>query len=423
MHKSRAAAPLATAALLGGLLAGLSASPAAAQESNPYFIGLSQTISHDTNLLRLSTRQAAPAGFSKSDTSSTTALIAGIDQPFGRQRFYGNVSLRASRFDRNKVYDNDGYTALAGLDFATIERISGTISAGANRGLSRFNTEEIGLLTDKNVESVESLGATVRVGVVTEYTVEVSANHRRVDNSLDDDRVRARNFRQNAASLGLRWRPSPDFNVGLALRGSQGTYPEFRRTQTGFQADEFDRQDVDLTVFYRPSGASRLELRLSEGKTEYDLATQRNFSGLTGSLAWRWQATGKVLLDTRYTRDTGQDSYAIAFFGVPGTSDYSRTSDRLSLRAEWAASAKLAFDAGLAHVDRKLVRTIDNPFFTSDATGREKVSTLTLGGRWAPVRWARLGCNVESIRRSGSGTLGSDLKGESYGCYGQFTLQ
>jgi len=423
MKPSRAAAPFALFTLSALALCGLLAAPATAQESNPYYIGLSQTLTHDTNLLRLTTRQAAPAGFSKSDTSSTTALIAGIDQPFGRQRFYGNVSLRANRFDKNKVYDNDGYTVSTGLDFSTVERVSGTISASANRGLSRFNTEEIGLLTDKNVESVESLGATVRVGVVTEYTVEVSANHRRVDNSLDDDRVRARNFRQDTASVGLRWRPSPDLNVGLALRGSQGTYPEFRRTPTGYQADQFDRQDVDFTVFYRPSGVSRLDLRLSEGKTEYDLATQRNFSGLTGNLTWRWQATGKVALFTSYTRDTGQDSYAISFFGVPGTSDYARTSDRLALKAEWAFSAKVAFEAGLAHTDRKLVRTIDNPFFPSDASGREKVSTLTLGGRWAPVRWALLGCNIESIRRSGSGTLGSDLKAESYGCYGQFTLQ
>ncbi|MBX3600262.1 MAG: hypothetical protein KF863_06540 [Rubrivivax sp.] len=420
MNPSRAAAPFATLALLAG---GLLAVPAAAQENSPYYIGLSQTLSHDTNLLRLGKRQAAPAGFSKSDTSSTTALIAGIDQPFGRQRFYGNVSLRANRFDKNKVYDNDGYTASVGLDFSTIERISGSLSASANRGLSRFNTEEIGLLTEKNVESVESVGATVRVGVVTEYTLEVSGSHRRVDNSLDDDRVRARNFRQDTASVGLRWRPSPDLNVGLALRGSKGTYPEFRRTATGFEVDRFDRQDVDLTAYYRPSGASWFNLRLSEGKTEYDLATRRNFSGLTGTFAWNWQPTGKLLLETRYTRDTGQDSYATSFFGAPATTDYSRTSDRFTLKAEWAASAKLLFEAGLSHADRDLVRTIDNLFLPSDARGRQKSSALTLGGRWVPARWVQLGCSIESIRTNSSGTLGNDLKGESYACYGQFTLQ
>lgn len=421
MSPSRATRPFAQTLAL--LACGLLAAPAAAQENNPYYIGLSQTFTHDTNLLRLTTRQAAPTGFSKSDTTSTTALIAGIDQPFGRQRFYGNVSLRANRFDQNKVYDNDGYTLSAGLDFSTIERVSGSVYASANRGLSRFNTEEIGLLTEKNVESVETVGATVRVGVVTEYTIELSANHRRVDNSLDDDFVRARNFRQDTASVGLRWRPSPDLSVGLALRGSKGTYPEFRRTTTGYEADRFDRQDVDLSVTLRPSGVSRLDLRLSEGKTEYDLATQRNFSGLTGSLSWRWQASGKLALFTTYTRDTGQDSYATSFFNAPATADYSRTSDRISVKAEWAFSAKVAFDAGVSHIDRTLVRTIDNPFFPVDATGRTKSTLLSLGGRWAPVRWAQVGCSIDNERRSGSGQLGSDLRAERYSCYGQFTLQ
>jgi hypothetical protein len=400
--------------------------PAAAQDASPYYIGVTQTFTHDTNLLRLTTNQAAPAGLSKSDTVSSTALIAGLDQPIGRQRLYGNLSVRANRFDKNRIYDNEDYTLSAGLDFATIERISGSLFASANRGLSRLNSVELGLLTDKNLESTETYGGVVRVGVVTRWTFELSGNHRRVDNSLDDDRVRSRNFRQDTASAGVRWRPSPDLHVGLAARGSRGTYPEFRRTLTGFQADRFEREDVDLTVFYRPSGLSQLNLRLSNGKTEYDLATQRNFSGVTGKLDWRWQATGKVTLSTSYARDTGQDTVAgVDRFNLPVTSDYSRVTDRFALRADWAATAKLAFDARVAHGDSEVVRTFGSVLvpIPVTATGREKTTTLSLGGRWAPVRWAQLGCGIDSERRNGSGTLGTDLRGETYSCYGRFTLQ
>ncbi len=413
------------AAPLSVLLAGCLLSTSAIAQSSPYYIGVSQTLSHESNLLRLSTRQVAPAGYSKSDTLSSTALVAGLDQPIGRQRLYGSARLRADRFNNNKIYDNEGYTLSGGLDFSTIERISGSVYASANRGLSRFNTEEIGLLTDKNEESVELVGANLRVGVVTAYTFEVSGSHRRVDNSLDDDRVQARNFRQDSASVGVRWRPSPSFNLGVSLRGSKGTYPQFRRTlDGGYQADRFERQDVELTMGLQPSGNSRLDLSVSDGKTEFDLATQRDFSGLTGSLSWRWQATGKLVVHSRYTRDTGQDSYAgVGVFNLPVTTDYSRTTDILSVGVQWAYSAKVAFDASTSHTDRRLVRTIDNLLFPSNATGRDKVSALKVGGRWTPVRWAQVGCSVEGQRRNGSGQLGSDLRAETYSCFGQFTLQ
>lgn len=399
--------------------------PAAAQLSSPYTLGVSQSITTDSNLLRLSNGQAAPAGYSRSDTVSTTALIGGIDQAIGRQRVYGSATLRANRLSRNRIYDNEGYALAAGLDWSTVNRLSGSVSASANRSLGSLNSEEIGLVTRKNLETIEQLNAGFRLGLVTRYSAELNLGHRRVRNSLDQRSVQARDFTQDTASLGLRWQPSTLTRLGAALRLTRGSYPRFDVAADGsFIEDSFERQDIDLTARYQPTGPSAFELRISLGDTRYDRATQRDFSGVTGAFSWNWQATGKLRFVTRLNRDTGQESYAVQIFNVVGTSDYSRVNTTLALQADYQVSAKIALTASVLGFDRDLVRTLPpNLFFPTDLRGTERGQVVSLGARWAPLRSTLFGCDLSNDRRNGSGQLATDLRSDRLGCYAQLSLQ
>lgn len=419
-HAPHAARSLASAAALA-----LMCSSTAFAQSSPYYVGGAVTYLHDSNLLRLADGAVAPVDYSKADSVLSTALLAGLDQSFGRQRAFGNLTLRSNRYSSNSLYNNESYAVSGGLDWSTAERLSGQVSASASRNLSSFNLQEIGLLSQKNQESSQGLETTVRVGLVTEYSLEASAGHREIKNSLDDARVQARNYTQDNLSLGMRWRPSPDTVVGLGVRATQGRYPRFRAiSATEYEADRFKRQEVDLSFWHRPSGASSVDLRLSTGKTTYDLATQRDFSGLTGSLGWNWVVSSKVTLSTRLSHETGQDSYAVTtFFGTPGTADYSRVNTALRIKADYAVSAKVGLSLALSTSDRDIVRTLDDVFGPREATGRERYDTVSLGARWVPMRSVQVGCDVAQDKRRGSGALGTDLSASTYSCFAQFTLQ
>lgn len=410
----------------------LHAAPAGAQ-SSPWSIGLAQTLGHESNLLRLGNGAATPEGFSRSDTVSSTALVAGLDQPVGRQRLFGNLTLRDNRFDRNDFYDNRSHAFTLGLDWSTVERLSGLLRASSNRALAGINSTEVGLLRQKNLERTDNVDALVRVGLVTEYTAELGLARRKVDNSLDNPVLQARQFEQDTASLGLRWQPSDRTSLGVALRHNQGRYPQFQRDPLSgeFQADRFKSTDLDLNAVLLPSGASRIELRLSQGRTRYDLNQQRNFDGGTGSLKWNWTATGKTRLVSSVVRERGQDSYALTFFdgtpgGAAGSADYSRVTDSLRLRLDHDASAKIALFAALSGVERKIVRTVSvegAPPDEAPPSGRERAVFFSLGLRWAPTRSVQLGCEAGHEDRRGSGPLGQSLRSASASCYGQFTLQ
>lgn len=403
-----------------GLASGL-----ARAETSPWFLGLSQTQTRDANVLRLAEGQDTPDGYSRADTIRTTALLAGLDQSFGRQRAYGTLNLRNSRYVGNPRFDNTNYSAQLGLDWATVGRVSGSVNAFAARNLQNFSANVFTPELAKDLETTRSVGGRVTVGLVTAFSLEASGSHREVRNSLTDSAVQARDFDQDTASLGLRWRPSAVGSVGLVLGATQGRYPRFATDAAGFYtADRFKRQDVQLNLSYAPSSASVLEARLANGRTTYDLNQRRNFSGLTGSLSWNWQATGKLRLVLTAGRDTGQDSYAAtSALRTASTADYSRVNTAARMQLEYLATGKLAFGLVVNQERRDLVRTIDDPFIPESASGADRTTLSTLSARWAFTRNAMLGCERSNERRVGEGQLTSSMRTRSTTCFAQLTLQ
>lgn len=416
---------------LAGALLALCAGSACAQQS-PWSIGGSTLLSHDSNLLRLADTQQPGPGESQSDTVLSTALVGSLNQNIGRQRVFGNLTLRDNRFDRNDKYNNQSYNGALGLDWSTINRISGNLSLNAARNLSTFNAEGVGLLPEKNLETTQTANASVSVGLVTEYSLELGAGRRQVRNSVQDERVLSRDVNQDTLSLGLAWRPGNAFSLTGALRQVSALFPTFRlNANTGaYESDRYKQQQIELIAALRPSGASTLDLRLNFGDTRYLINEERNFSSVNGSLGWLWQATGKLRLTTRLARDKGQDNYpstVFTFFGpLPVTLSDSRVITTLRVQADLDVSAKVAFSTSLQHAQRTLDRntlSASNTQSLATRSGKDGTTLFTLGGRWAPVRNTLVGCDASTENRRASGDLTSKLKAASLGCYGQITLQ
>jgi hypothetical protein len=411
--------------------AGLLLAGSAAAETSPYSIGLAQAVVHDSNLLRLSSDQTAPAGLSKSDTQSTTTLFAGLDQPFGRQRVYGNAALREQRLAHNDLYDNQGYSVLGGLDWSTIERLSGTVSLGSSRSLAGLNTDEIGLLQRKNLETSNQFDSVVRLGLVGRYSAEAGYSLRSLSYSAPE--TTAREFRQKAGSIGLRYRPSSASTFGAALRLTQGRYPHYQLLADGsYEGDRFKRRDLDLSASLAPSGVSSFEVRLSLSRTRYDLNTQRDFAGLTGAGSWSWRPTGKLLFTTTLSRDAGQDTTVVDSGTAPDSGqsggarksiEFSRLTTTLGLRVGYELSAKVSAGGSFAVARRSLARTLSGSTDGGVSDGGDRTDSLGLNVTWRAARSLRLGCEITAEERRSSSPLSTDYSGSTFGCFGQITLQ
>ena len=151
---------------------GLASAACAFAETSPYYLGIAQSFSRESNLFR------APSGQNQTDDRvSTTSLLARIDQPFGRQRFVADGALRHARFSDNGQLDNNGYALAMRLDWETAERLAGQLGVTRNRSLARYGADDGPVLTTRNEETSEELVARVRYGLASLLRLEASLAH------------------------------------------------------------------------------------------------------------------------------------------------------------------------------------------------------------------------------------------------------
>jgi Putative beta-barrel porin 2 len=400
-------AALAFASLLGG------AAGMARAEADPYYLGISQSLGHNSNVYRVGDQEIP-------DKFATTSINAGFDQPIGRQRVFASASVRATRYEDIRILDNTGYGLNAGWDLSTIGRVSGGIGIAVNRSLANYapaGDQQQVPQTKLNEETSSLANVRVQVGLVSLLAFNVSASHSEIKYSaVEYDRSE---MRQTAASLGLTYRPSGLLTLGGALRATRGEYPNVVVVSTGAN-DRFDREDLDLTANWAATGLSNLSARLSYGRSEFDGQTQRNTKGATGSLGWDWKPTGKLAFNTTLSRDTGTETALFALANNAGTAvgDNSTLTNAFGLGVGYEASAKIRLTLGTRYARRELV--------SGTLTGRDSVTTVSFGASYAPTRSWQLGCNASQEDRKpsdGTGTVSSRYSATQASCNAQFTIR
>jgi hypothetical protein len=397
-------APLA-AALLG--LPGM-----AWAEANPYYIGVTQTIGHDSNIKKA----AGGSAFVESDMYSSTGLVAGFDQPIGRQRVYANASLRRNVFQDFKNENNTGYSLATGLDWSSVEHLSGNVSLGANQSLTYGTLNQA--VTEKNIEKNNQIAARVQYGLAELTALEANYSHREV--SYSAAAYSGSDLKQNAASLGVKHQLGGQLNLGAALRTTRGHFAVY----------DFRRDDLDLTASWVPTGASTLSARLSYGRQNNSNSTP-DFNGLTGVLSWAYRPTGKLGFTTTLSRDTGAENGFIDYFDAQngfqkttGTTQYNRLTTALAISANYAATAKINVNAMVRQSRRKLDgSSVD--LFGAPVTfqGSDSLTILSAGATYAPTRNWLLSCSAGRESRTQAGTGSYAYGATSASCSAQFVIQ
>jgi len=180
--------------------------------------------------------------------------------------------------------------------------------------------------------------------------------------------------------------------------------------------DEYDRQDIDLTATWVPTGISRVIGRVSFTDEEHDVQTQRDVSGVTGAVQWDWRPTGKLRFLSDMSRDTGSQvafSQALLPTGeiLTATAPDSRVVASIGVRAFYDLTAKISLNAEL--------RTTDRDF---DVQSDDRTNIFAIGGRWDPTRAISLGCALSRQSRN-SATVSREFDANVVSCFGRFTLQ
>jgi hypothetical protein len=419
---------------LATALAAASACGAWADEPSPYYIGVSQSLMHTSNV---NNSTADPVG----DYYSSTGLVGGFDQMISRQHLYANAHLNYNKYRHESRLDNTGYGVAAGWDWATIETLSGNISASANRSLASLdNTAGLqpNATGEKNLLKTEQISTSVLWGGTGPLGIQGNFAHSQVKYSAIESL--ASESSANSAGVGLFYRLGPTLRVGTGVRFSRTETPYATlidplgsRTDPGnYNSNTATGRNVDLTADWRLTEQTGLDARLSWTRQSNSTAGSLDFSGLTGAVTARYAPTAKLSFNASASRDAGTNA---SFFNVASTapstpstttptttttvnglSQTSQTNNSYALGAGYLATAKINVSLGLSFNQSKLIDALGQ---ASDNNTR----VATLGVNWAVARNWQLGCSFARATSNTTGSTESSYGVNTTGCTAQVTLR
>jgi hypothetical protein len=384
------------------------AQTAASASERPWYVGLNQDFTHVSNVL------GATRGNEVSDTISTTTLLGGINTRLGRQRLFADAQLNTSKHREVDERDTDGYSLGLGVDWATIERLSGTVRIGAQQRQTEFGGSGVAQVSLSNVEKTQEFDATLRLGGEALLTYEAGIGWRKVDFSAPEFALGE--YTQQSGRMGLVYRPSGL----LTLRGGlQGT-----RTDYDVADARANDKGVYLGATWVPTGISTVTANLSYGR-ERATAVSEGFRGVTGSLAWAWRPTGRLATNVSLSRAKGREAGFLRTSDSPtpdpatpttptapttiSANNFSQVTNRLVLSAGYELTGKISLSASIDASQRN---------YGSVATtgGKDRETGASLGARWAALRTVTVGCDIGYSDRNNTSAANTDAKNERFGC-------
>jgi hypothetical protein len=309
-------------------------------------------------------------------------VLVGIDQPIGRQRLFGDVALRSTRYGDERKLDNTGGSMLIGADWSALDLLSGRLSLGADRVLARYSPDQGPPgFTDRNMQDTQEFIFRGQYGLESLLAIEAGFVHRRLDFSAPQEEFANNEFEQDTVSVGLRFRPTGPLSLGIAYRRTEG---RFASTPGGGGPDDFERDDVDLTARWVATGQSTVTARVSRTKETHNLITTRNLSTTTGALGWTFKPTGKLELGLDFIRDSGAESAFGLGGGAPPVADASVLSNTGQVRLQYDVTAKVQLTGSVRQQRRRF----------AGGLGTDETLESRLGANWSVLRSLVLGCTV-----------------------------
>ena len=419
-------------------------SAGATAETSPYYFGGALGSTAVSNPYRAANGTDFPSSSPKNDSYTTLSLLAGIDQPIGRERLFGTARLSDNRWQHNSSLNGRSYDISGGVDWEASNRWTGTVKAGFNEDLALAPVDRSGTgasaitIYERNVGTSETADGIVRYGVNNRLSAVAGAGYRSIGYSSPV--YRYLDYSQKNVSLSVNYTEGGALTLGVGPRFTRGVYPTASCRLdaagapqsgicTGDTADNYTRRDLDLTAKWIASGASTVDARISYGKERHtELQRDRDVTGLNGNVDWDWWLTGKLLVKSTLQRGTGQDLYFSNLTTDNSSNksiDYSDITTAARVEAKYNVTAKIGVNTALRLARRPITYTRNNlQGLPVTDSGVDNTTTLTLGTTWAVTRSAQFGCDVSvENRRSSNTAVSAPYRSDSIGCNGQLVLR
>jgi hypothetical protein len=409
-------APDSPAVILG------SATPYGFNSTNPWYVGVGQGLTYDSNATRTPT--------AKSDTFSSTSLFGGFNQAQGRARFFGTGHLTYNKYFDFDQLSGPQYNFAGGLDWDTLYNLSGNLRVAFGHNNTSTISGVIAPFTGKNPANTRDINGTARWGGSSSLSVDGNLGYS--DTEYEDPRSTSLDTSYGTASLALRYHGHGLWDTGIGLRYTQQRTPRAALVGNTFVANNVDGRYVDFYFGYNPGAFLQLAGRLSYTKTTNSGISSADFSGWTGNVSANWIITGKSSVNAYAARNVGYNtapfsSFTLIFIGntpvltpINGLYQNNQLTSNAGIKYVYLATGKITAKAGLNYSRAHLITTT---LIGQGATGETvDVSKLAyLGADWSITRNWSLNATLSYERRELSGLQNTHYDDTLIGAMVQYT--
>lgn len=257
-------------------------------------------VRHDTNLFRLDSGEEPPnnGNADKSDTIYSTNVGMRLDKQYSLQRFVAEVMVRDNRFQNNSFLDYTGFNYSAAWHYAVTPRITGVLLAEQKEEQNSFVEFRE---ARKNIQTSNVRLFTIDGDIGGGFHALAGLLDVRARNSVNFEQVG--DYQQDGFEFGGKWVAPSNNWISVLQRITNGEF-RGRELDTVAQLDTgFDQDETEANFFWRFTGKSAVEGKVAYVKREHDHFSDRDYSGMTGRVLYRWDVTGKTQINVALSRN------------------------------------------------------------------------------------------------------------------------
>jgi exopolysaccharide biosynthesis operon protein EpsL len=358
-----------------------------------------QSVTHDSNVFRLSDSANAQAVIGTPDRDDTVAVTTAgfkINKPYGLQRFELEVGVEDHHYSRFSYLD---FTA---VNYAAAWRWSFTPALHGN--LTTDRSEYVDPYAD--VQARGQINRRTNRSTVFDAEYELDGAWRLVGGVFERTSSNSQPFtfegdsKVHGGEAGVRYVYPSGTSMAYRFRDGKGEYPG--RVPSPVSAGNFTDREHEFRFDWAPTGKTTLRAKAAYFDRAHDGLSARDFSGFTGQLDANWAITAKSSLAGGVVRELGS-------YQTLNSSYYEGY--RFFIAPTWKATEKTAVRLRYDHGARDFKGPL--PGFAA-SNRRDTTDLLSLAVEWQALRALKLTASVQSDRRK-SNEPGADYKSNSFG--------
>lgn len=316
--------------VLSALSAMLISGVAVADPEDPLNFSVGAGVRFEDNLFRLPDNpNNRPAGFSnrsRSDQIYSTNVGIKIDKPYAQQRFQLNMMATDHDYKRYDYLDYTTFDYRAAWLWHLTPDISGTLSAEQVQISNNF--ADFRNINQRSIQTNEIRTFSIDGHVAGGWHLIGALTDLKSRNTQQFSALR--DFTQTGVEAGVKYVAISENWVSLVQKESKGDYNGRPLDPVSLLDNSFDQHETEARANWRLSGKSVLDGRLGYVNREHDHFSDRDYSGEIGQLTYRWEATGKLQVNTSITRN-------IYSFQLQNSSYY--VADTISIAPTWRVTS------------------------------------------------------------------------------------